>query len=193
MCGARKSPADFTAHSFSSQTGPLRIAIIGATHGHVEGILGYAQHHHDDVEIVGVYEPNRACFDKLAAKYKLDPSLYHDKLDQMLDETKPEAASVMTSIADHRMAVEACAPRGIHVLVEKPLAFSNEDARHIAELSRKYGILVMTNYEPSWYASVRETKRMVDSGEMAPIRRMIFRHGHRGPIEIGCCLSSLPG
>jgi predicted dehydrogenase len=104
----------------------------------------------------------------------------------MLDETRPEAASVMTSIADHRMAVEACAPRGIHVMLEKPLAFSNDDAQRIAELSRKYGVLGMTNYEPSWYASVREAKRMVDSGEMSPIRRMIFRHGHSGPIEIGC-------
>jgi predicted dehydrogenase len=47
-------------------------------------------------------------------------------------------------------------------------------------------VLVLTNFETSWYASVREAQRLVSSGERAPIRRMVFRHGHKGPKEIGC-------
>ena len=166
-------------------TGPLRIGIIGLTHGHVEGVLGRARQG-KDLKIIGIYEPKRAVFGRLAAKYGLDASLYFDSLGRMLDQTKPEAVSVMTSIKDHRAAVEACAPRGVHLLLEKPLAFTSADAHRMAELSRKYGVLVLTNYETSWYASVREAKQLVDSGELAPIRRMIFRHGHRGPKEIGC-------
>lgn len=103
----------------------------------------------------------------------------------MLDTAKPEAASVMTSISDHRMAVDACAPHGVHTLLEKPLAYSNDDARHMAELAKKHNVLVLTNYETSWYASIREAKRRIDSGEMSPVRHMVFRHGHRGPKEIG--------
>jgi len=49
-----------------------------------------------------------------------------------------------------------------------------------------HGVLVLTNFETSWYASVREAERLVRSGGMAPIRRMVFRHGHKGPKEIGC-------
>ena len=167
------------------QSGPLRIGVIGLVHGHVEGLLGTARER-ADLKIVGVYEPNRALFNRLAAKYGLDASLYFDDLGRMLDQTKPEAVSVMTSIQDHLMAVEACAPRGVHLLLEKPLAFSNADARRMAELARKYGILVLTNYETSWYASVREAQRLVVSGELSPIRRLVFRHGHKGPKEIGC-------
>ncbi|MBK7403927.1 MAG: Gfo/Idh/MocA family oxidoreductase [Phycisphaerales bacterium] len=173
------------AFARSDQSGPLRLAIIGMSHGHVEGLLWQASRR-DDLQIVGVYEPNRALFDRLAAKYKLDPSLYSDNLGMMLDRAKPEAASVMGSIRDHLAAAEACAPRGVHLLVEKPLAFRNEDARRMAALSRRYGVLILTNYETSWYASVREARRMVDAGEMTPIRKMVFRHGHRGPREIGC-------
>lgn len=169
----------------STQTGPLRIGIIGLVHGHVEGLLWQATQR-DDLKIVGIYEPDRALFDRLAAKYKLDPSLYHASLDEMLDAAKPEAVSVMTSIKDHRLAAEACAPRGVHMLVEKPLAFSNDDASRIAELARAHRILVLTNYETSWYASIREAQRLVESGERSPIRKMIFRHGHKGPKEIGC-------
>lgn len=170
---------------YSTRTGPLRIAIIGLVHGHVEGLLWNATHR-DDIELVGVYDPDRALFDRLAAKYNLAPSLYHASLDEMLDSTKPEAVSVMSSIADHLEAVEACAPRAIHLLIEKPLAFSAADGERIADLSRQSGILTLTNFETSWYASVREARRLVDSGEMAPIRRMTFRHGHKGPREIGC-------
>lgn len=169
----------------STQTGPLRIGVVGMVHGHVEGLLWQASKR-TDFRIVGVYEPDRAVFDRLAKKYNLDASLYHASLAEMLDEAKPEAVSVMTSIKDHRMAVEECAPRGVHLLLEKPLAFSNEDARRMEELARKHGVLVLTNYETSWYASLREAKRLVESGEMSPVRKMVFRHGHKGPKEIGC-------
>jgi len=164
---------------------PLRIAVIGLVHGHVEGLLWQATQR-NDIQIVGIYEPNRALFDRLVEKYKLPASLYYADLPAMLDATKPEAASVMTSIADHKMAVDACAPRGVHTLLEKPLAFTNDDARHMADLARKHGVHVLTNYETNWYASIREAKRLIDSGEMSPIRHMVFRHGHKGPKEIGC-------
>ena len=167
----------------SRETGPLRIAVIGMSHGHVEGLLWRAKNR--EVEIVGVWEPNKALFDRLAAKYGLDASLWSEDLGAMLDRARPEAASVMTSIAGHVAAVEACAPRGVHVLLEKPMAFRNEDAVRMAELAKRHGVLVLTNYETSWYASVREAKRMVEGG-MAPVRKLVFRHGHRGPREIGC-------
>ena len=162
---------------------PLRIVVIGLVHGHVEGVL-WAARERADLEIVGVYDPDRALFDKHKAKYRLADELYFDDLARMLDETKPEAASVMTAIADHLMVVQACAPRGVPVLLEKPLAFSAADAEAIAALAREHNTLVLTNYETSWYASVRTAARLAQ--ESGPINRAVFRHGHRGPREIGC-------
>lgn len=169
----------------STHAGPLRLGVVGLVHGHVERLL-WQSTKRDDIRIVGIYDPDRALFDRLASKYHLDPSLYHDSLPEMLDSAKPEAVSVMTPISDHLMAVEACAPRGVHLLLEKPLAFSNDDAERMQELSRLHGVHVLTNFETSWYASLREAKRLVDSEEMAPVRKMVFRHGHKGPKEIGC-------
>ncbi len=185
-CVATQTPdkAAVAIHK-SSRTGPLRLAIVGMVHGHVEGLLWSARER-KDIEIVGVYEPNRALFDRLAAKYKLDASLYSSDLGAMLDKSKPEAASVMGSVQDHLMAVEACAPRGVHLLLEKPLAYSTKDAERMAALAKQNGVHVLTNFETSWYASVRTAKLLVESGERAPIRRMVFRHGHKGPKEIGC-------
>jgi predicted dehydrogenase len=183
-CMTAKPPANPPLR-LSTQSGPLRIGIIGLVHGHVEGLLWQASRR-DDIRIVGIAEPNRALFDRLASKYKLDPALYHPTTQSMLEAARPEAVSVMTSIHDHLAAVEACAPRGVHLLVEKPLAFSRDDARRMETLARAHGVLVLTNFETSWYTSVREAKRLVDSDGRAPIRRMVFRHGHKGPKEIGC-------
>lgn len=164
---------------------PLRLAVIGLVHTHVESVLAHARDH-ADIDIVGIWEPDRAVFDRFAAKYHLDPALHHTDLPAMLDATRPEAASVMTSTADHLMAVRACAPRGIHCMVEKPLATTPADARAIADLAREHGIHVLTNYETSWYPSVRAARATIDSGDLGPLRRAVFRHGHPGPREIGC-------
>lgn len=165
---------------------PLRLAVIGLVHGHVEGLLWQAADR-PEIEIVGIYEPDRALFDRMAEKYNLHPKLYFDDLDWMIESRKPEAASVMTSTFDHLMAVEACAPMGVHVMVEKPLAVSNEHAQRIASLAERHEIRVLTNYETSWYASVHEAHRLTrENGWYTPIRRAVFRHGHKGPIEIGC-------
>lgn len=162
---------------------PLRLVVIGLVHGHVEGVLWNARER-ADLEIVGVYEPDRALFDKYKAKYGLEDSLYFDDLDRMLTETRPEAASVMTSVRGHLDAVRACAERGVHALVEKPLAFTTADADEMARLAKEHGVLVLTNYETSWYASVRTAARL--AGESGGVTRAVFRHGHRGPREIGC-------
>jgi len=162
---------------------PLRIAVIGLVHGHVEGVL-WAARDRDDLEIVGVYDPSPELFEKFSAEYRLAGDLYFDDLGAMLDATEPEAASVMTSTAGHLAAVQACAPRGIHMLVEKPLAFDTTEAERMGDLARAHGVHLLTNYETSWYASVRTAARL--ARETGPINRAVFRHGHKGPIEIGC-------
>ena len=162
---------------------PLRIAVIGLVHGHVEGVLWNARER-EDLEIVGVHDPDRELFDRFATKYGLDASLYFEDLEAMLEATRPEAASVMTSIRGHLAAVSACAERGVHVLVEKPLAIDASAAREMKRLAGEHEVLVLTNYETSWYASVRTAARLAE--ETGPLRRAVFRHGHPGPAEIGC-------
>ncbi|MEM9661487.1 MAG: Gfo/Idh/MocA family oxidoreductase, partial [Planctomycetota bacterium] len=134
-------------------TEPLRLAVVGLEHGHVEGALWNAANR-DDIELVGVWSDYPELWERLAAKYGLDPLLHYDDLEQMLDEKAPEAASVMTSTAGHLDAVAACAQRGVHVLVEKPLDFDIERARLMAEIAQAENILLLTNFETSWYRSV---------------------------------------
>ncbi|MEM1072398.1 MAG: Gfo/Idh/MocA family oxidoreductase [Planctomycetota bacterium] len=172
----------------SAQDGPLRLAVIGIEHGHVEGALWNAMNR-DDIELVGVSGRDRALFDRFAEKYGLDESLFYADAGEMLDATKPEAASVMTRTSEHLWAVTLCAPRGVHAMVEKPLDFDADRARAMADVAADAGILLLTNYETSWYRSVRTAKTMMVDEGSGPIRRAVFRHGHQGPVAIGCSLT----
>lgn len=104
----------------------------------------------------------------------------------MLDKLKPQAVVAFGSIYEHLQVVEACAPRGIHVMVEKPLAVSVDHARKMEALAKKHNILLLTNYETSWYPSTEKTLRLVkDSNYIGELTKAVFHHGHEGPKEIG--------
>ena len=84
------------------------------------------------------------------------------------------------------MVVEACASRGIHVMVEKPLAVSMEHARTIRRAANRGGIHVIVNYETTWYPSRGSLWSLIKEERAAgEIRRMVALDGHSGPKEIG--------
>jgi predicted dehydrogenase len=80
----------------------------------------------------------------------------------MLAQIKPDAVLAYNAIADHLAVVEACAPKGISVMVEKPLAVNNQQAERIAALAKQYNIHVLTNYETTWYPSNQQVNVMVN-------------------------------
>jgi predicted dehydrogenase len=162
------------------QIKPLRIGIAGLTHAHVGGLLSRA--HDGDIVIVGIAESNREVAEKYLKKYNLPESLLYLSLNEMLDKCKPDAVCAFNSIYEHLEVVKACAPRGIHVMVEKPLAVSFDHAKQMQTLALKYKIHLLTNYETTWYGSNRKAYGMLDS--IGEIRKLVVHDGHQGPKEI---------
>jgi glucose-fructose oxidoreductase len=162
---------------------PLRVAIAGLVHGHAQGFFSHSLNR-TDIQIVAIAEPDHALFDQYAAKFHLDPSLYHADLDELLRTTHPQAVLVYTSTADHRKVVELCAHYSIPVMMEKPLAVSYEDAQAIARAARAAKIQVLVNYETSWYRSNHAAYDLVHSGAIGDIRKVVVHDGHEGPKEI---------
>jgi predicted dehydrogenase len=161
---------------------PLRLGIAGFSHSHVHGILGRKG---SDVRIVGVAEPNRELALRYAKRYGVDESLLYASLEEMLAGAKPEAVAAFGPTDEHRAVVEACAPRGIHVMVEKPLAFEAREAQAMQALAEKSHVHLLTNLETSWYPSVHEALALVRQGTIGEIRKVVVHDGHRGPQEIG--------
>jgi predicted dehydrogenase len=161
---------------------PLRLGIAGLSHSHVHGILGRTG---TDVRIVGIAEPNRQLAERYAKRYNLDEALLFASLEEMLARAKPEAVAAFGPTDEHRAVVEACAPRGVHVMVEKPLAFDAREALGMQSLVERHRVHLLTNLETSWYPSVHAIGALVDEGTIGEIRKVVVHDGHRGPKEIG--------
>ena len=163
---------------------PLRLAIAGLVHGHVDGFFRMVKNR-SGVQIVGIFDPDAALHEKYAQKYGFEKSIFYTDLAAMLDRAKPEAVASFMSTFDHPMVVDACAPRHIHVMMEKPLAVSMEHAKAIQAAAERGHIHVIVNYETTWYRSHGEIWRMFkERREAGDIRRMVAMDGHEGPREI---------
>lgn len=143
---------------------PFRIAILGTEHGHVTGFLNAARKR-PDVEILG-------------------PLPWEDRA--RLSTLKADAVACFASTDRHLEAVRLATSLKLPVMMEKPLAVSNEHARQIAALSRSSGVPVVVNFETTWYRSHAALWNFFKQEQAGGrIRKMVAMDGHAGPKEIG--------
>lgn len=166
-----------------AQTDPLRLGIVGLTHDHVNWILGRPET--GDVKIVGIVETNKELAKSYATRYGFSMDLVYPSMEEMIATAKPTAVSAYGSTFEHLNVVEVCAPHGIHVMVEKPLAVSMEHANKMKELAERYKIYLLTNYETTWYATNQRAFEMLNENALGDLRKIVVHDGHQGPIEIG--------
>ena len=172
----------FSQLNISAQ--PLKIAVIGLTHTHVHWVFGSRES--GDVEIVGIVEPNRDLASRYADQYDYPMARVYDSMDELMAETTPEAVAAFGSIYDHLSVVEFFAPRGIHVMVEKPLAVSLKHAQQMEALAKDHKIHLLTNYETTWYPTNHKAYDLaITDNAIGDIRKVIVRDGHKGPKKIG--------
>jgi predicted dehydrogenase len=174
------TPSNATAQT----TPPIRVAIVGLVHGHVQGFL-HNLPSHPEIQLVGIAEPDAALREQYSNKTHLPANLFFPTEAAMLQSTHPQAILVYTSIAGHRAAIEQAAPLHIAAMVEKPLATTVEDALAIQQLAQKYNVPVLTNYETTWYASNTAAANLLAAGKIGDLRKLVIHDGHSGPKEIG--------
>ena len=168
----------------NTENSPVRIGIVGLSHSHVHQILRRPDK--GDIEIVGIAESNRDLARRYDERYGYGMDMVYDTIEEMLEAAQPDAVTCFNPINEHILAVRAAAPRGIHVMVEKPLAATLVQAREMKALAEKYGIHLLTNYETTWYASNHRAYEMThEENAVGRIRKIVVHDGHQGPKEIG--------
>ncbi|MGA7413199.1 MAG: Gfo/Idh/MocA family oxidoreductase [Bryobacteraceae bacterium] len=168
----------------ANDTKPLRLAIAGLVHGHVDGFF-HALEKRPDVQLVGIFDPDKALQQHYAQHYKLADSLFFTDLGVMLDQTKPEAVAAFSSTLDHAMIVQTAAKRHVDVMMEKPLAVGVAQAELIQSAARQSGIQVIVNYETTWYKSHGAIWQLVKQQHaLGDLNRIVAMDGHEGPKEI---------
>jgi predicted dehydrogenase len=162
----------------------LRVGVAGLTHDHVHNIMH--QFKTGQVIIAGIAESDPQLIARYKKSYQLPDSIFYNSLPELIQHTHPDAVLAYNAISEHLGVVEICAPKGIPVMVEKPLATTVKDANRIAALAQQYHIHVLTNYETTWYDTNQQIFEMVNNNAIGTPRKMIVHDGHQGPKEIGC-------
>jgi predicted dehydrogenase len=169
---------------------PYKLALVGLNHDHVWPQLPVMLRG-DLVKLVGIAEtlPDRIArvereetTNQGATRPAVPSSLIFSDWRKMIDEVKPDIVWGFLETSRHLEVVEYCAPRGIHVMFEYPLAVKYQDALKIQELSRRYNTQVLTNYLYwSWTAPTYVAKAAVQAGDIGPVYRLSGLLGHGGP------------
>ncbi len=162
----------------------LRVVVVGLNHDHVHSVLN--QFNKGEVKIVGIVEPDKLLQQKFGKRYHLPDSLFFNDLKKLVIDKKPAAVLGYNEVAKHVDIVEICAPLGIAVMVEKPLAATLAQAKRMELLANKFHVKVLTNFETTWYASYLDVYNSIRQKQIGSIKKIVAHDGHQGPKEIGC-------
>lgn len=138
-------------------------------------------------EIGAVVELDSASRAWAAEHLALPAGLIFSTLDDALAGPEVDAALITTPPETHRDIAEAVLQAGLHVLVEKPLATTLDDARSMAATARQTGktLMVSQNYRFTGMArTMRQTVLSGQIGELVAVR-IAFRRDTRHQFPAG--------
>ncbi len=95
---------------------------------------------------------------------------YHDLIAQ-----KPDVAIVCCDNADCAKIGIECLSQGIHVVLEKPMTESYEDALKLQAASKQYGKEVIVNWPIAGFHAFNKAKMLADEGRIGKILRVVYR------------------
>ena len=95
-------------------------------------------------------------------------------------EDRVDLVTIATPNSTHYEIAKAFLEAGFHVLCEKPMTVTVEDANDIVETCRRTGKICAVNYGYSGYSLVRHMRAMIARGDLGDVRVVVaeFSHGH---------------
>ena len=172
-----------------SEARKLRSALIGLEHVHTR-MLANDFSKHDEIEWVGMAElpgfSEEAIQKHIKKNVGTDLEIpfwedYKELLKQNLN-----LILVNSSVQGHTQIVEEALALGIHVVVEKPMALTMEDARRMYRAYKKSTAHLIINWPIAWFPTFRKAKELADSGVIGDILRVQYRSPSTiGPFKPG--------
>jgi predicted dehydrogenase len=138
----------------------------------------------EDAELAGGADPNPVLRQRFTERTGCDRTF--STYQELLNDAEPHAVLGFSATARHAEIVELCAERGIHVMVEKPMAGTLEQASRMLTAARRNGVTLMVNWPTAWSRQVRTAYRLVREGRLGQVWQLTWRGGHCGPDELGC-------
>ena len=153
----------------------IRTAVIGA------GAMGrnHARLYHElpESELVAVADRDAGIAEAVARRHGV--RCYEDYR-KMLAAEELQAVSICVPTTWHLEVASAALERGLHVLIEKPIAATLSEGQAIVEQARAHGLVCMVGHVERFNPAVIELKRRLDKGELGRIFEIVARR--KGPF-----------
>ncbi|MEG0904522.1 MAG: Gfo/Idh/MocA family oxidoreductase [Lachnospiraceae bacterium] len=147
----------------------MRYALIGCGRiatNHVKAVLNNA------LEFVAVCDVIPENMESLLEKHDLqkDTSIkrYND-YKQMIAENKIDLVGIATESGNHAEIALYCIDKGIHLIIEKPIAMSIQDADEIVRCAKEKGVKVSACHQNRFNTAVQEMRKAVESGRFGTL------------------------
>lgn len=172
---------------------PIRWAMIGGGRGSQIGYIHRSAALRDNSFqlVAGAFDINPERGRDFGVNLGVDPErCYPDYATMFAEEVKREdgieAVSIATPNGTHFSISKAALEAGLHVVCEKPLCFTVEEATILRDLAKKNNRIVGVTYGYSGHQMIHQARKMIENGELGEIRivNMQFAHGfHSSAVE----------
>ena len=161
----------------------LRVGVLGMTHDHLWGNLrDLAASPYG--ELVAAADPADELCDKVRRDFGC--SQLFDEYEEMLDQVALDAVYIFGDNATGADLAVMAARRGLHVLIEKPMAADLDGAMRALAAARSSGVTLVVNWPFVWWPQLQKAMAMAHGGEIGQIFSTKYRSAHAGPKELGC-------
>lgn len=161
----------------------LRIGVLGLSHDHVWSNLRDLNMSARG-ELIAAADPNPPLLEKVQREYRC-PQV-HGSYDELLARDDLDAVYVYADNATGAALAVQAAARGLHILVEKPMAATLAQANQMLAAARTAGVQLMVNWPTAWWPAFAHGLTLARRGEIGQIYQTYYRSAHAGPKEVGC-------
>ena len=159
--------------------------MVGGSH---DAFIGEV--HRKSAALDGAFDLVCGAFSSSAEKSKttgaalgLDESRVYATFTEMIEteaglpeDVRMQAVSIVTPNHVHFEPARQALEHGFHVIIDKPLAFSLEEAIQLKEIAERTGLILALTHTYTGYPMIKEAKHYVDTGKLGPIRKIYVEY-----------------
>ncbi|MEO8391383.1 MAG: Gfo/Idh/MocA family oxidoreductase [Chloroflexota bacterium] len=158
---------------------PLGIAVIGA--GYWGGNYVRLFSELPETQVIAVCDQRPECLEKVRRRF---PGVtLTSSVDELLALPGIDAVVVCTHADSHYVITKQCIEAGKHILIEKPMTTSVDDAQHLIELAQQHRVTLMVGHIYLYNTGINKIKGYVDEGTLGQLYYLYSQRTNLGPIR----------
>jgi UDP-N-acetylglucosamine 3-dehydrogenase len=146
----------------------VRIGLLGVAHIHAESYASVLSGPISNAELVAVYDRNESAGRQFARRHK---TVYVKSIQELL--SKVDAVLIASENTFHHQLAKSAAKAGKHILCEKPIAITLQDAELIKQDVRKAKVKFQMCYVMRYHTVASVVKELIDEGRIGEILALV--------------------